>query len=228
MTIGDCNSAMMRIKLAGARTVVGGAAVLALCVTAGATAEPPFKHKPHEHIACLTCHEREDGHGAVKITVAADCTGCHHSRQNLNVCSSCHTPDKLATPIQRTLLFKTSASRTEQKRTLSFEHKQHSATQCSACHASSADMRVIKSCGSCHSEHHQELRNCTACHDAGKVTAHTAKAHQGCGGTGCHQDEATASLRTQRNVCLGCHGDMAEHKPGGDCASCHMIPREKR
>ncbi len=218
---------MMRIKLARAR-IVGAAALLALGATTAATAEPPFKHKPHEPIACLTCHEREDGHGAVKITVAADCTGCHHSRQNLNVCSSCHTAGKLATPQRRALSFRTSVTRSVQTRTLSFQHQQHAGTTCMTCHAPAADMRVTKDCASCHTEHHQEVRNCAACHDASQVTAHTSKAHESCGGAGCHQDEVTAPLRTQRNVCLSCHADMTDHKPGRDCASCHMIPREKQ
>ncbi|HEX6065637.1 MAG TPA: hypothetical protein VFZ04_15510, partial [Longimicrobiales bacterium] len=68
---------MMHIKSAIAK-LLGGTALLVLVASPGA-AEPPFKHKPHEKIACLTCHEREDGHGAVKITIAADCTGCHHA-----------------------------------------------------------------------------------------------------------------------------------------------------
>jgi hypothetical protein len=220
---------MMHIKSAIARRLVGGTALLVLLATSAGAAEPPFRHRPHEKIACLTCHEREDGHGAVKITIAADCTGCHHARSNLNVCGSCHTQSKLAAPLARTFTFKTSTAKAAQARTLRFDHTQHAATQCVACHAPTANMRVVQDCGSCHREHHQELRNCSSCHpDAGKVAAHDARSHLGCGGAGCHQDEVTASLRTQRNVCLTCHSNMAEHQPGGDCASCHMIPKEKR
>ncbi|HET9440274.1 MAG TPA: hypothetical protein VFO52_08885, partial [Longimicrobiales bacterium] len=53
--------------------------------------DPPFRHKPHKSLPCVTCHESEDGHGAVKIKTAADCAGCHHSQKNLKACNSCHS-----------------------------------------------------------------------------------------------------------------------------------------
>ena len=219
---------MMRIIPAHAKWLLVGA-LLVLIVTSAASAAPPFKHKPHEKIACLTCHEREDGHGAVKITIAADCTGCHHSRRNLNVCTSCHTDRKLAAPRPRTLRFQASTSKTAEPRTLSFAHRQHAARQCAECHSADASMRVTRECTSCHADHHAEQRNCTACHvDAGKVAAHDNRSHLSCAGAGCHQDEVTLPLRTQRNVCLACHSNMATHEPAGDCASCHMIPRGRK
>jgi hypothetical protein len=219
---------MMRIKSCFGYLLLAAPALM--LAAAAARAEPPFKHKPHEKIACLTCHEREDGHGRVKITVAADCTGCHHSRDQLRVCSSCHTDQKLATPQPRTISFRASTSAAPQVRTLSFEHKQHTATQCTVCHSTASQMRVVKECTSCHSEHHQERRNCTACHAGARdVAAHDTRSHASCSGAGCHADEVTAPLRTQRNVCLTCHSDLAGHEPARDCASCHMIPeREKR
>ncbi|HET9439881.1 MAG TPA: hypothetical protein VFO52_06905 [Longimicrobiales bacterium] len=190
-----------------------------------AVAEPPFRHKPHKSVPCRTCHESDDGHGAVKIKTAADCAGCHHSAQNLKACKSCHTR-QTGTTYKRSFSWKLSVWKAPQQRTLSFDHKQHTATKCVSCHSPAARMRAAVDCTSCHTDHHQELRNCTACHSDVR-DAHDEKAHLTCSGSGCHQDKATAPLRTQRNVCLACHTDMVKHEPQGDCASCHMIPKAK-
>lgn len=200
---------------------------LLVSTTAAGGAEPPFRHKPHESIACLTCHEQENGHGAVKIVTAADCTGCHHSRKNQSACASCHPAAELGTAFKRTVEFRTSASPAVKSRSLTFQHQQHGDLGCLRCHSSSPDMRVTTGCTSCHTEHHGELRNCTACHTGARsVAAHDLKSHLSCTGAGCHQDQVTAGLRTQRNVCLTCHENKVKHQPGGDCASCHMIPRK--
>ena len=191
--------------------------------------EPPFRHKLHASVPCKSCHESDDGHGAVKIKTAADCQGCHHSAANRGRCSSCHTKSELDRTFKRTFSWKLSVWKAPQERTLGFTHERHSSAQCQSCHKPEAALRNTTTCTSCHTEHHDAARTCTSCHSNLKnVKQHNAKVHLSCTTAGCHQDKTTATLRTQRNVCLACHSDMAEHQPQGDCATCHMIPKHAK
>ena len=49
------------------------------------------------------------------------------------------------------------------------------------------------------------------------------RVHQGCDGSGCHEDASVAALPAARNVCLACHTKQVDHKPGRDCAPCHLV-----
>jgi hypothetical protein len=170
-------------------------------------AEPPFRHKLHASVVCKSCHESDDGHGLLKIRTAADCEGCHHSVENRGRCTGCHTLD-------------------ERK---SLTHVRHITRQCVSCHTPEDGLRTTTACTSCHADHHDAARTCTACHNNVKrIAGHDAKVHLSCTNAGCHQDKVTAPLRTQRNVCLACHTEQATHQPKGDCATCHMIPKHAK
>lgn len=202
--------------------------VIKFVLAQSAQITPPFKHTPHKSVTCLTCHATDDGHGVVKIKTAADCAGCHHSQANAQRCTACHTSNKLNGTFKRNVAFKIAGAKTAVTRKLDFEHARHKMA-CTSCHKQSTRMRVVASCNSCHESHHTERRNCTSCHTTTQpIKAHTRQVHATCAGSGCHQQVVKAGLRTQRNVCLTCHTDKVKHEPGGDCASCHMIPNQKK
>ena len=192
-------------------------------------AEPPFRHKPHASVSCKSCHESDDGHGSVKIKTAADCQGCHHSAANRARCSSCHTRNELSGTVRRTFSWKLSVWPAPRERTLEFAHARHTKNECQSCHKPEATLRTTTSCTSCHTEHHDAGQTCTSCHTNVKdIKEHDNKVHLSCTTAGCHQDKTTATLRTQRNVCLACHTDQVTHQPSGDCATCHMIPKHAK
>lgn len=191
--------------------------------------EPPFRHRLHTSVACKSCHESEDGHGLLKIRTAADCEGCHHSAENRGRCASCHTSSELGGTYRRSFSWKLSVWKTPRSRTLDFTHARHAKAECQSCHKREAALRSTTSCASCHTEHHDAGRTCTACHASGQdVREHDNQVHLSCTTAGCHQDKTTATLRTQRNVCLACHTDQGQHEPKGDCATCHMIPKHAK
>jgi hypothetical protein len=88
-------------------------------------------------------------------------------------------------------------------------------------------MRSTPTCTTCHESHHTEQRTCTTCHSGVRqIKAHTNVVHVSCTGAGCHSQPLKVNLRAQRNVCLVCHTDKVKHEPQGDCAACHMIPKQ--
>jgi hypothetical protein len=53
-------------------------------------------------------------------------------------------------------------------------------------------------------------------------SAHSKRDHLSCGA--CHTTATLASLGTaDRAFCLQCHTDQAAHKPGEQCAECHLV-----
>jgi hypothetical protein len=81
---------------------------------------------------------------------------------------------------------------------------------------------VEKTCASCHADHHAATRSCTSCHPSARAT-HTRELHvAGCAGSGCHVRETTAAVTPARAVCLSCHQEQVAHKPGRECAPCHL------
>lgn len=187
--------------------------------------DPPFPHKPHESVACLTCHEYEDGSGRLFYKVISNCDGCHHSQENRARCASCHTGNELRRVVRQTVPWKLSVWASARERDMTFTHAEHRSVACQTCHSSATSLRSQLACTSCHADHHDELRVCTSCHSAVKrIPEHTADVHRDCATSGCHSDPVTRPLRVQRNVCLGCHTDQADHEPQGDCATCHRIP----
>ncbi len=183
-----------------------------------------FDHRTHRQLDCLQCHSMQDTHGALKVRTKQDCESCHHSADQKRPCASCHTAAELGWQRPEKVEVRTSVSRTTTTRTLPFPHARHTSLQCSACHGPPPTYTPRVDCESCHSKHHQANAECRLCHAGLPLKAHTRAAHLACGGSGCHQDAAVASLSWSREVCLACHQDRVLHEPGLACESCHKVP----
>jgi hypothetical protein len=193
---------------------------------AGFTAQ--FAHRQHQNVDCRACHSSREGHGALTIRTATDCQACHHgtaSSQPAAACAACHTASAIARPYPVTASVRTSVRPAAQTRVLPFRHPEHRGISCETCHATPVTRAVSRDCASCHAEHHEPERNCRACHTEAvmRTTDHQRTVHLGCAGSGCHTDAAALRLPPVRNVCLSCHQDLVNHRPGGECAQCHQV-----
>jgi hypothetical protein len=56
------------------------------------------------------------------------------------------------------------------------------------------------------------------------VAAHPPVSHLTCSGSGCHEAQPFVEQPRTRNLCLSCHQALMEHKPGGNCEDCHVLP----
>jgi nitrate/TMAO reductase-like tetraheme cytochrome c subunit len=184
-----------------------------------------FRHAEHKYVPCTSCHSSERSHGEVTLTRPSGCQGCHHSPTQKVACATCHTT--LASAVQ-TIPVSMTVWTAARERSLPFAHERHGKVACRTCHTTPVTLAPQAQCASCHDEHHNAQANCQSCHPAKPVTAqrehpriatHTA----GCSGSGCHKDASLLRLQPTRNVCLACHRDQVEHKPGGDCAACHRV-----
>lgn len=183
-----------------------------------------FRHDDHSDIRCQTCHETG------QPTVTTDprwCRDCHHTGRRSASCQSCHRPGELRgrrfdTP--RTLRFSVSDDSTT--RTLPFRHEPHTELECSRCHTGRPALGAADApCSECHAEHHEPEAACTACHRPAAEGAHPREdAHLTCTGSGCHEPAPFQEVPRTRNACLSCHREMADHRPGRDCAECHVLP----
>jgi hypothetical protein len=188
-----------------------------------------FRHDEHDGVACVSCHTTRTAHGAVKVGRLQDCRSCHHATPAANDCVRCHDPQELESlrhTVTRTLDIRI-GSLQRPTRTLVFEHARHAAVECTACHTGvNLEAPATSDCSSCHFEHHEATANCSACHERPAAGAHDRQSHLGCGGTGCHERVPAAiefAPRT-RPLCLACHTEQRDHKPGRDCAGCHVLP----
>jgi hypothetical protein len=177
-----------------------------------------FQHARHRPVRCVTCHI-----GASVRAVARQCTACHHGNTAIgNKCESCHASNEIAGTHRIATNVSLSVWPAPRSRTLDFAHERHASVSCGSCHAANLSRAVEKTCASCHSEHHEATRSCASCHPSARAT-HTRELHiTGCGGSGCHVRETTASITPARAVCLSCHVEQTEHKPGRECAPCHL------
>jgi hypothetical protein len=182
-----------------------------------------FEHRQHESVSCTTCHTADVQHGALRTRVARDCAGCHHGNTAVGrACERCHERGELAAPHSVSTTLSLTVWTAPRTRSLAFAHDRHARIGCAECHAANAARSVEKSCTSCHADHHQAARSCTACHASARAT-HTRALHvTGCGGSGCHVRETTAAVTPVRSVCLTCHAEQVDHKPGRECAGCHL------
>jgi hypothetical protein len=201
--------------------VVRQARVIRIAPQARDTAR--FEHARHRSVTCTTCHTSNVAHGGLKVSVARRCTACHHGETALGrSCDRCHQPGELAGPHAVTVSVSMTVWPAPRPRTLSFEHGRHARIACADCHDDSLARTVEKTCASCHVDHHAASRTCTGCHQSA-LTGHTRAVHlTGCAGSGCHAAERTAATNPVRSVCVACHVSQADHKPGRDCASCHL------
>lgn len=191
-----------------------------------------FRHAQHRQTECQACHSSERAHGRTFIAGLRDCRSCHHTQPIAGDCTSCHTRSELPSlqnRVTRTMNIRI-GSLDLPRRQLPFDHAAHDRIECTACHTRGLALSAAQTdCSSCHAAHHQPSVSCIDCHQPPAPSAHTRAAHLGCAGAGCH-DAAPASVRDvprTRPFCLTCHEDRALHKPEGNCAECHVLPRPR-
>ena len=181
-----------------------------------------ISHRQHRNVECTACHRSGERHGQLIVRTERDCQSCHHSVERATPCSRCHQTNELRQAHEVPVRFAVSVRQDAETRDVPFRHSWHTEVQCDACHGTPLTMAVTKDCASCHSEHHVADADCRLCHRPAKAD-HTRQAHLGCAGSGCHSMRQPVSLEEKRNVCLTCHGDMVNHRPGRECAVCHQV-----
>lgn len=190
-----------------------------------------FLHSEHPSVDCTDCHETTEAHGTVTVTTISDCRSCHHegeqvSGADVDGCATCHVESgSLADPypVSQTLSFSTG---TVVERSLPFDHGPHAEEDCATCHTEGLELSVGDvECASCHVEHHELQVDCMSCHIEAPEGSHTIEsAHVTCSGAGCHEAVPFEGVPRTNPVCLGCHQDLVDHRPGGECAECHALP----
>jgi hypothetical protein len=211
-----------------ARVILAMSASPARRAAATAPDTVSFSHAIHRGLACTACHSATGpAHGTVILRSVRDCEACHHQTTvrtlggEPGACLHCHSSDSLPSG-PRTVVVRTTTSAAEMTRALPFAHSTHASLACTECHSTPVTLAVAAACSSCHDAHHVATRTCNTCHDA--LAAHRGQeVHLGCAGARCHSDPAVLALAPMRNVCLSCHTDQASHKPGRDCAACHLV-----
>ena len=196
-------------------------------------AEPPplplvadtFSHPRHQSLPCITCHTTRAGQGgSLTFERPRGCQICHHQAPSQSDCSACHQPAELA-PARPMLIAIAVLSHPPRERPVGFEHETHATLRCVECHRESVSLRpdsVVVQCASCHVEHHEPDRACTACHATSQiVAAHQlpVEAHQDC--DACHAPSRVAQLVPTRSLCLTCH-TAQDHYPEKQCTVCHF------
>jgi hypothetical protein len=168
-------------------------------------------------------------HGALLVRTKTECESCHHGADPRRTgtavaCTTCHSASELArAPALLPVTVKMSVYSAPKARTLPFKHAWHSSQECVACHSTPVTRAVARECTSCHALHHTASAACIMCHAGAKAVHRRQDVHQGCAGSGCHQDKSALALPATRNVCLTCHNDRVNHKPGGECAKCPQV-----
>lgn len=182
----------------------------------------PFSHARHREVQCTSCHATGEQHGALSVRTIRDCQSCHHAAENATRCATCHQTSELSGETRVPTRVELSVWRQPRERGLPFRHQWHRAVECATCHTTPVTLASAADCASCHTEHHQAQRECRLCHESGKPV-HERTAHLGCAGSGCHTMAGTVPLRATRSVCLTCHQDLVNHRPGRVCANCHQV-----
>lgn len=186
-----------------------------------------FPHRRHLSLPCLTCHAVNSSRKLV-FEVPRGCDLCHHQSLiagtvNATDCARCHTAAKRAAP-SPTVVTVTLPNKAPVARTIGFSHNVHLKTPCSTCHQAPATTPPdsIRTCQACHDQHHTENRNCAACHSRAETPpAHTRASHERC--DACHTPSRIAPLSPSRSFCITCHLPQRDHKPAGECSTCHFL-----
>ncbi|HUF67999.1 MAG TPA: hypothetical protein VMM79_05045 [Longimicrobiales bacterium] len=196
-----------------------------------------FSHKAHVlagSLQCSRCHGQAElfeadgatfdpAHGRTLI-MQADCASCHHI-ENAGDCTACHArSDVDALRVQADLTVHVQRDGLERRREVAFSHDAHATVECADCHQSGVAQNTI-TCNECHESHHTGPRSpatCNACHGSGLMALHERTDHLLCGA--CHAP-ATLSImeNADRRFCLQCHTTMADHRPAGECSTCHLL-----
>jgi hypothetical protein len=190
---------------------------------AQAQTPPDISHRQHRELQCTACHRAAGGrHGELTVRTVRDCQSCHHAEDRALPCARCHQTAELREQRNVPMRFSLSVARQPATRPVPFRHSWHTDVQCNACHGEPVTKAVTADCGSCHAQHHVVEADCRLCHKPAK-SDHTRQAHLGCAGSGCHSLSQPVALQETRNVCLTCHNDMVNHRPGRECAACHEV-----
>ncbi|MGD2067981.1 MAG: hypothetical protein PVI57_04790 [Gemmatimonadota bacterium] len=186
-----------------------------------------FSHRRHRNVECTQCHSTEQSHGQLTVVGLEDCRSCHHRPPVSNDCSRCHeqgsTPGEVYS-MTRDMAFSVGDAG---PRDLPFDHGPHVGLECSSCHTEGLERSAAEvDCTACHEQHHRPEASCRSCHEPAPASAHPNEVHQGCSGSGCHQDVAPGiqGVPRTRPFCLACHQDRVEHRPGQNCVECHRLP----
>jgi len=184
-----------------------------------------FQHALHASYPCAECHSTGR---ATSPSNRSWCAECHHRNVGYDACQRCHAVEEIAPqPVRALVTFDLSVGPSV-TRSITFDHGRHVRLGCGRCHSTGGAASVQASCTSCHTDHHQPGRNCTACHAEPPVTAHPESIHldlTGCGQAGCHQSPGIdfAALPDERNLCLACHPGQRDHEAPQPCARCHIL-----
>lgn len=180
----------------------------------------PATHRTHTDMECVGCHARPAGFAMLPERSARECASCHHADPERS-CRSCHESDDVGPrPVLATVAV--AGGDLVRVRNLSFAHAVHSGRECQVCHEDPVTRHFDGDCASCHAEHHTPDAACASCHTDADVPVHTNAVHAGCAGGGCHGDAVVLALQPTRNVCMTCHTDLATHRPGRECTTCHV------
>ncbi|NJD18368.1 MAG: hypothetical protein FIA95_03675 [Gemmatimonadetes bacterium] len=189
-----------------------------------------FNHSDHTSVDCARCHGTQEGHGTLSVVSLEDCRSCHHRPPNSLDCTRCHTPESVSAvtlQVTRSLNIRI-GSLDRPLRNIAFEHSKHVALGCGECHPQGSDLRaaVGADCSGCHLTHHGPTSDCSRCHQPPAAGAHDLDTHMGCTGPGCHSPapEGIANAPRTRQLCLACHTEQKQHRPGKVCADCHRLP----
>jgi nitrate/TMAO reductase-like tetraheme cytochrome c subunit len=185
---------------------------------------PTFNHAQHRTVACSNCHKSNGEHGGLVIKTLQDCRSCHHTDPVAKDCTRCHKssdePTKTFT-LSQEMTF--SFGKTV-RRDLQFSHAPHKTLDCSKCHTEGLNRSAqAVQCSTCHEQHHQPNNDCTVCHHQPPPSVHPPEqAHVTCTGASCHKSPPFKTVPRTREVCLVCHQDLRDHRPGQSCADCHL------
>lgn len=206
-------------------TALGGLVALACAPARPAGAqEQRFRHEVHASFECAECHQTG---GATSSANDEWCADCHHVNVAPGECVRCHPTGAITPAPARPLVtfrFSVGEPRT---RPVPFDHGTHGRFECAECHAGGPGLGVRRSCSSCHAEHHEPERDCTACHPQPTFDVHPSDhVHlRGCDGAGCHAVEGFdyEALKESRSLCLSCHQTLRDHEAPEPCVRCHLL-----
>lgn len=189
-------------------------------------AQDTFPHSPHQRLACITCHVSDPSHGRLAFEPPRGCQICHHQKPSEADCTVCHRAGDIAPPLAATVSV-TVPEHSARPRSVAFTHETHREPTCITCHTAPVTLEPlppVKSCSSCHEDHHTARRDCVTCHTAPMLAgahADTAAVHQAC--DACHTPATVARLVPTRSFCLTCHEPEREHYRERECTTCHFL-----
>jgi hypothetical protein len=164
----------------------------------------------------------------VSFTPPQGCDECHHVEVAARAgCEECHSASELAGTKSAEIRVEV-ANRAPRTERAAFDHADHGALLCEACHGATRSQALrtdAASCTGCHEDHHAASRSCADCHSG----AHIQAVHRGADPHGacdsCHDGATIAALFPDRGFCITCHADQVAHQAQSprSCTSCHFL-----